>query len=66
MQDPFFKARAQQHVFIGKLGTVWYYDFQIKDVKVEGNVGIIKERITYSLQPTKVSKLEFSSFKNRS
>jgi hypothetical protein len=46
--DPFFRERIDKNAFIGKL-AVKYYEFEVKDVKVEGNVAKVRVRIVSSV-----------------
>jgi hypothetical protein len=59
LNDPFFRARSDKNVYIGKMGAIIYNRFEIKDVKIEGNVAKVKTHVTFSVPTTKVSKLEF-------
>jgi hypothetical protein len=59
LNDPFFRARSNKNVYIGKMGTVLYDRFEITDIKIEGNVARVKTRIVFSVPNAKVSKLEF-------
>jgi hypothetical protein len=59
LNDPFFRARSNKNAYIGKMGTVLYYRFEITDVKIEGNVARVKTRIVFSVPKAKVSQLEF-------
>jgi hypothetical protein len=56
LNDPFFRARVDINSYLSKLGTIIYYAFEIKDIKVEGNVGTVKVKVDYSIKSAKISK----------
>jgi hypothetical protein len=58
LNDPFFRARMDMNSYLGKLGTIIYYAFEIKDIKVEGNVATVKVKVDYSIKSAKTSKTE--------
>jgi hypothetical protein len=58
--DPFFQAVANKHAFLANRGAVKYHSFEIKDVKVAGNVGHVTVKIVYSVPKMKYKKQEFS------
>jgi len=60
MQDPFFRAMKDRAAYIASLGKMKYHKFEIKDIKVEGNIAKIKMSVVYSLPKTKVKNLTFS------
>jgi hypothetical protein len=60
LYDPFYQAKTNKQRFIGSRGTVKYHSFEIKDVKVEGNVGHVKLGVVYSIPKIKFKTQEFS------
>ena len=58
--DPFFQASTNKHMFIGSRGVIEYHSFEIKDIKVDGNVGHVTMIIVYSIPKTVFKKAEFS------
>jgi len=60
LYDPFFRARTNKSAFIGRLGRIKYHSFEIKDIKVEGNVAKVKVKVVYSMPKTRFKRLEFS------
>lgn len=60
LYDPFFQARTNKSAFIGRLGRIKYHRFEIKDIKVEGNVAKVKVSVVYSMPKTRFKRLEFS------
>jgi hypothetical protein len=58
LYDPFFRARTNKYTFMGRMGKVKYHKFEIKDIKVEGNVAKVKVGIVYSMAAvrTKIGK----------
>ncbi len=58
--DPFFQAKTNKYKFLGSRGAVKYHSFEIKDVKVEGNIGLVNVSIVFSVPPLKVKRQEFS------
>lgn len=58
--DPFFKVRTNKYAFIGNLGRIKYHEFEIKDIKVEGNVAKVKVKVVYSMPKTVFKVREFS------
>jgi uncharacterized protein YchJ len=58
--EPFFRAKMNKYTFIGSRGAVKYSSFEVKDVKVEGNVAYVTMRVTYSVPGIKYKRLEFS------
>jgi hypothetical protein len=59
--DPFFRAKTDKNTFFGTLGKIKYHEFEIKDIKVEGNVARVKVRTVYSLPKVKLKTQEFST-----
>lgn len=60
LYDPFFQARTNKHAFMGTLGRMKYHKFEIKDIKVEGNVATVKVNVVYSLPKVIIKTREFS------
>lgn len=60
LYDPFFQAKTNKFAFIGTLGRIKYHRFEIKDIKVEGNVAKVKVSTVYSVPKTTFKKQEFS------
>jgi len=58
--EPFFRARTNKNKFIGSIGLVKYHSFEIKDIKVEGNVAHLTVRVAYSIPKVKYKVSEFS------
>jgi uncharacterized protein YchJ len=58
--DPFFRAKTDKYYFFGTLGKIRYHECEIQDVKVEGNLGTVKVKATYSVPIAKVKTQEFS------
>ena len=58
--DPFFQAKTNKHLFIGSRGVVKYQSFEIKDIKVVGNVGHVTLNVVYSIPKIKVKNQEVS------
>jgi len=58
--DPFFQAKTNKYKFLGSRGGVKYHSFEIKDVKVEENVGQVRVSIVYSVPKIKFKTQEFS------
>jgi len=46
--DPFFRAKNSLKSFLGKT-KVKYHEFEVKDIKVEGNVAKVRVRIVSSV-----------------
>jgi hypothetical protein len=59
LYDPFFRAKSNKHAYIATMGTVKYHSFEIKDIKVEGNVGYVTLNVVYSIPKTKFKQREF-------
>ncbi len=57
--DPFFQSRTAKKSFVGKLGTLQYHDFEIKDIKMEGNVAKVTVKVVYSMPNFTVKMQEF-------
>ena len=60
LYDPFFQARTNRYAFMGKLGRIKYNSFEIKDIKVEGNIGVVTMNVVFSVPKTKFKVQEFS------
>lgn len=58
--DPFFRAATNKYKFMGSQGAVKYHSFEIKDIKVDGNVAHVKVGIVYSVPKIKFKTQEFS------
>jgi hypothetical protein len=58
--DPFFQASTNKYAFLGTRGTIKYHSFEIKDIKVDGNVGHVTMGIVYSVPKVKFKTQEFS------
>lgn len=59
--DPFFRAKTDKYAFFGTLGKIKYHEFEIKDIKVEGNVAKVTIKIIYSLPNVRLKTQEFST-----
>src|SRR4030043_1234825 len=57
--DPFFQSRTAKKSFVGQLGTLQYHDFEVKDIKVEGNVAKVTVKVVYSMPHYTVKMQEF-------
>jgi hypothetical protein len=60
LYDPFFRAKTDKYAFFGQLGKIKYHDFNIQDIKINGNVAKVALNITYSLPTVKLRIQEFS------
>lgn len=60
MQDPFFRATKDMHTYISTLGRIKYHKFEIKDIKVEGNIAKVEMSLVYSMPSYKFKKMTFS------
>lgn len=60
LYDPFFQARTDKDAFKETMGKIKYHKFEIKGVKVEGNVARVKVAVVYSLPKIRVKTQEFS------
>ncbi|MBM4140025.1 MAG: hypothetical protein FJ242_00795 [Nitrospira sp.] len=61
LYDPFFRTRTpNKHAFMGTLGKIKYHKFEVKDIKVEGNVAKLKVSVVYSIPKTRFKIAEFS------
>jgi hypothetical protein len=60
LYDPFFRERQNKYQYIGSLGKIQYHKYDVKDVKVEGNIGKVTIDVIYSMDRTVFNKLEFS------
>ncbi len=60
LYDPFFRAASSKTAFIATRGTVKYHSFEIKDVKVDGNVGRVTVSVVYSIPKVVFKRQEFS------
>ncbi len=58
--DPFLRARMSVEEFVEKHGVVKYHKATVTGVKVEGNIGTVKVKVTYSVPKMKVKEREFS------
>lgn len=58
--DPFYQVRTNKYAFIGNLGRIKYHEFEIKDIKVEGNVAKVKVKVVYSMPKVVLKIKEFS------
>jgi len=59
LYDPFFRSVTDINSYYGTMGKVKYHNFNITDVKVEGNVGFITIDVVYSLPKVKMRIQEF-------
>ncbi len=57
--DPFFRARRSFQSYMNIAGIIRYHEFEIKDIKIEGNVAKVKMRVVYSVPKMKFKHLEF-------
>ena len=60
MQDPFFRAKKDIHAYISTLGRIKYHKFEIKDIKVEGNIAKVEMSLVYSVPSYKFKKVSFT------
>lgn len=60
LYTPFFQAKSSKYAYLATLGTLKYHSFEIKDIKVEGNVGYVTLSIVYSIPKRKFKLQEFS------
>jgi hypothetical protein len=58
--DPFFQASTNKNMFLGTRGSIEYHSFEIKDIKVNGNVGHVTMIIVYSIPEITYKKAKFS------
>ena len=59
--DPFFRAKSPREDYLTKVGSLQYHAYEIGDVKVEGNVGTVTVKVTYSLKTVTLNKQTFSA-----
>jgi len=59
--DPFFRARTSQETYISWMGKIKYHTFEIKDIKVTGNVAKVSVGIVYSVSKVKIKTQEISA-----
>ena len=57
--DPFFQSRTAKSSFVGQSGALLYHDFEVKDIKVEGNVAKVTVKVVYSMPNFTVKMQEF-------
>jgi uncharacterized protein YchJ len=60
LYDPFYRAKTDKLMFFGQMGKVKYHNFEIKDIKVEGNIAEVKLKVVYAVPPMKIKLHEFS------
>jgi hypothetical protein len=60
LYDPFYQKSTSEKQFVGNMGTIQYHEFEIKDIKVEGNVAKVRVGIVYSMAHVKFKQREFS------
>ncbi len=65
LYDPFFQAGTNKYAFMGTLGMVKYHEFEIKDIKVEGNVAQVKISLVYSMPKVRLKLEEFTVSKTQ-
>jgi len=53
MYDPFFRARQPKGLYEARKMSVYYYDPQIREVDIKGNVAIVKVRVDYEVKDIK-------------
>jgi hypothetical protein len=61
--DPFFRARfPDKSATIGKMmGKIKYHNFEVKDIRAEGNVAKVKLSVVYSVPEIKMKTQVFSA-----
>ena len=59
LYDPFFQAVMNKYAFMGNMGKILYHTFEIKEIKLQGNVAWVTINIVYSIPKLKVKKQEF-------
>lgn len=60
LYDPLFQVRANKYAFMGMLGKIKYHEFEIKDIKVEGNVARVKVWVVTLVPEFRFKQLKFS------
>jgi uncharacterized protein YchJ len=60
LYDPFFRAKTEKKAFLSQVGKIKYHEFEIQDIKLEGNIATIKMKLVYSLPTIKMIQQEFS------
>ena len=60
LYTPFYQAKSSKYAYLATLGTLKYHSFEIKDIKVEGNVGYVTLSVVYSMPKRKFKLQEFS------
>jgi hypothetical protein len=60
LYDPFYRVRTDKYIFFGQMGKVKYYEFEITDIKLEGNVADVKLKVVYEVPALKVKVQEFN------
>jgi uncharacterized protein YchJ len=58
--DTFFQAKTNKYTFMASLGRIKYHSYEIKDVRLEGNIGFVTLNVLYSIPKFKFKAAEFS------
>jgi hypothetical protein len=58
--DPFFRAKMDVETFSTRHNVIKYREAKVTDVKVEGNIGTVKVKVTYYVPHIKVKNIETS------
>ena len=63
LYDPFFRARNpdKSEVIRKLMGKIKYHSFEVKDVRIEGNIARVTVSIVYSIPPVKLKEQVFSA-----
>jgi hypothetical protein len=48
--DPFFRIRTNKYGWMGTMGKIKWHEYEIKDIKVEGNYAEVTVKIVYSVE----------------
>lgn len=60
LYDTFFQAKTNKYTFMGTLGRVKYHSYEIRDIKVERNIGFVTMNVVFSIPKFKFKAAEFS------
>jgi hypothetical protein len=60
LHDPFYKAFIPYAQYAGRLNPIKYLNFDLQDIKIEGNVATVKIKLTYEVPKIKVMETEFN------
>jgi hypothetical protein len=60
LYDPFYRARTAKTSFLGSVGMLQYREFEIKDIKVEGNVAKVTVEVVFYMPKFKMQLKEYT------